>query len=286
MVGIKLMIEVLEHAPAALTPRERWALVVLAEDASDRERVCSKGVESNEKVMRRFRAGRSERSAIIKALIEKGAIARVKRGQKHQHAEFKILPLAPSQQPENPDAGKGLCVRETRTQSHSQGPGSARSGSGKFGLSVRETRTPSPQSPQDPSSPRARAVQIVTGATGATEEEAEEVIKFIESQHTIRSLAGFLRTLADRGDLDAPLAAIRRRNVRANIGAWLEWLKTQPECEHGLPGGDQRRPDTGRPQCPPCRIRSGPPEGGEGPPPTGGRRPVDARITDIENLFP
>lgn len=251
------MVEVLDHAPAALTPRERWALVALAEDANDRTRLCSKGVESNEKVMRRFRAGLSGRKEIIKALIDKGAIARVKRGQRYQHAEFSILPLAPAQQPGNPDPEDGLSSRDSRPQNDSQQPDSAVSAAGFSGLRGRKTRPPSPQSPQDPSSPRARAVQIVTARTGATSEEAEEIIKGVEANNRVRSLPAFLRTMAERGDLDVELAKLRSRNGRASLAAWLDWLATLPACEHGLPGGEQRRPDTGKAQCPQCRGPNG-----------------------------
>lgn len=263
------MVEVLDHAPAALTPRERWALVALAEDANDMTRVCSKGVESNEKVMRRFRAGLSGRKEILKALVDKGAIARVKRGQKHQHAEFMILPLAPAQQPGNPDPENGLSGRETRTLNDPQQPDSPVSAAGFPGLRGRKTRPPSPHSPQDPSSPRARAVQIVTASTGATEEEAEEVVRTIKAKRDVKSWPGFLRTMAERGDLDAMLAEIRGRNSRAGMGAWLAWLQTQPQCPHGNPGGDQRRPDNNLQQCPQCRG-------------VGGRRPVTANGRGLE----
>lgn len=132
------MIEVFDYAPGRLTPRERYALLVLAEDARDSSRLCSKGVESNETVMRRFRVGRSERAAIIKALIEKGALERVKRGQKNQHAEFRIPPLAPrgtpqgpetpdpedgSQHPGSPDADDSQRLGNPDPEADAQGPG-------------------------------------------------------------------------------------------------------------------------------------------------------------------
>ncbi|MGW4411185.1 hypothetical protein ACWEJ6_44640 [Nonomuraea sp. NPDC004702] len=158
-MGIRLIVEALDHAPASLTPRERYALLVLAEDANDRTRLLWNGVEGNEKVVQRLRAGRSERAAILKALIDKGAIERVKRGQKQQHAEFRIRPMAPLESRE-----EDVSIRESRTHSqHPENPENADAGnpgnpdpeqqdllsaSGFCPPSVRETRTPTPHTPQ------------------------------------------------------------------------------------------------------------------------------------------
>ncbi|GGQ23504.1 hypothetical protein [Streptosporangium pseudovulgare] len=263
-MGIRLIVEVMDHAPATLTPRERYALLVLAEDARDETRLCSKGVESNEKVMQRFRAGRSERAAILKALIDKGAIERTKRGQKHQHAEFRILPLTPAQGPGNPDPERG---REGAQQpgnpaaepvdKNSQGPGSALSGSGFSGLRVRETRTPSPQSPQDPSSLSSTERRIMS-AVGATAEETREIIRIITTENQPRNLTAYATRLAENGDL-VPLLERVRAGSRAAVPQTtpapppLAELLGQRPCPHGTPGGDQPRPGIGTPPCPQCR---------------------------------
>lgn len=44
-MGIRLVVEVLDHAPAWLTTQERLLLVVLAETASDQSRTCWPGME-------------------------------------------------------------------------------------------------------------------------------------------------------------------------------------------------------------------------------------------------
>lgn len=256
-MGIRLIVEVMDHAPATLTPRERYALLVLAEDARDETRLCSKGVESNEKVMQRFRAGRSERAAILKALIDKGAIERTKRGQKHQHAEFRILPLAPAQSPGSPDPEALPSVRETRTLDDSQGPDSPASGSGNRPLRVRETRTPSPQSPQDPSSLSSTECRIMS-AVGATAEETREIIRIIATENQPRNLTAYATRLAENGDL-VPLLERVRAGSRAAVPQatpapppLAEQLGQRP-CPHGTPGGDQPRPGIGTPPCPQCR---------------------------------
>lgn len=61
---------------------------------------------------------------------------------------------------------------------------------------------------------------------------------------------------------DAPCAACGR--ARRKVEQWdsdrrrsskqfAEYLKTQPECAHGIPGGNIDRPNTGTPSCAQCR---------------------------------
>lgn len=223
-MGVRLMVEVLDHAPATLTPRERWALIAIAEDSRDETRLCLRGVESNPTLARRMRAGRSERAAIIAALIAKGALERVKRGQMHQHAVFRIPPLAPAQDPETPAPEPPASIRETRTLDESQppenpdagdsqGPDSAGPGSGNCPPRIRETRTPSPQSPQDPSSliGRERIVMEALAHLGVTEDEMREVIKEVEKTTKIKieKPIPYFRTIAERGDLVDYLNRVR-----------------------------------------------------------------------------
>lgn len=225
-MGIRLMVEVLDYAPDNLTPRERWALIAIAEDARDETRMCLKGIESNPVLARRLRVGRSERAAIIKALIDKGALERVKRGQKHQHAVFRIPRLAPveqepvveeepedggSQGPETSEAENESQGPESPDAEDAQGPDSATSASGNCRLRVREPRTPSPQSPQDPSSlsGHERVVMEALADRGVTVEETREIIFLIKRDHQPRSLTAYLRALAGNGDLGAYLERVR-----------------------------------------------------------------------------
>lgn len=248
-MGIRLIVEVLDHAPADLTPRERWALVAIAEDARDDTRVCLKGVESNPTLARRMRVGRSERAAIINALIRKGALERVKRGQKHQHAVFRIPPLAPAEEEpdarapqgeDHRDAEASLRVRETRIQAAAQrpetpeaedpqGPDSAASGSGNRALSIWEPRTPSPQTPCDPSSLSGdeRLVATALADHGVTARETREIIHLIRRENRPRSLPAYLRTLAARGDLVGYLDRVRAEAARRAT----HWAPPLPEPE-------------------------------------------------------
>lgn len=161
-MGVRLIVEVLDFAPANLTPRERWFLIVLAEGARDHTRVCWPGVEDDEIFIRRTRiASRSQRYSALKALIQKGALENVVRGQKGVRAGYRIPKLAPegavlppAQGPESPDAeanaqGPGSPDNEPQRPESpdAENPDVDRSGSRFSDFSVPETRTPSPQSP-------------------------------------------------------------------------------------------------------------------------------------------
>jgi len=254
-VGIRLIVEVLDSAPETLTYRERYVLLVLAEAARDSTRQCWPGVEDNPDVVRRLRMGRTQRYSAIKTLVDKGALVRVKRGQKYVRAVYAIPPFA-AQHPETSDAEEGLSVRETRTQNDFQRPGFQRSASGFSAFSVRETRTPSPQSPQDPSSPRARVARTLRAA-GVTEDEMTRVIEIIEARYKPRDMSAYVRKLAERGDLAGLLAEMRAEQDAAVLRDQIVRAERDgPHCEHGTPGGAFIRPDTGRPHCPICRAAS------------------------------
>lgn len=205
-MGVRLIVEVLDFAPANLTPRERWALVVMAEGARDTTRVCWPGVENDERFIRRCRLSRSQRYAVIKALIEKGALENVRRGQKHVRASYRIAAMAPAEAvlPEPQDApeesevpdsqGPGLQDAETpapgaqRPDSQdaenqdfdSQRPGSESSASRFTDLSVPDYRTPSPQSPQSPQ-PKEEA-----DASGAAPDEGPVQEAFFTDEATAK----------------------------------------------------------------------------------------------------
>lgn len=151
-MGVRLIVEVLDYAPASLTPRERYVLIVLAEGARDHTRVCWPGIEDDETFIQRSRLkSRSQRYAVIKALIEKGALDNFQRGQKGVRAGYRIARMAPKGAVLPPAQGPGNQDAENQDAAP-QGPGSEHSGSRNPGFRVPETRTPSPQSPQSPHS--------------------------------------------------------------------------------------------------------------------------------------
>lgn len=184
-MGVRLIVEALDHAPDTLTYRERYVLVVLAENARDSTRMCWPGIEDDERVIRRLRLSRTQRYRVLASLVDKGALMRVRRGQKNVRAVYSIPRFTPqcpetpdaeavdstSQRPENRDPDENLSVPKTGTLSESQRPGSGSSASRFRALSVPKSGTPSPQSPQSPH-PRARE----TSKPGDASDDEEKII--------------------------------------------------------------------------------------------------------------
>ncbi|MFL1444035.1 hypothetical protein [Nocardiopsis protaetiae] len=251
-MGVRLIVEALDHAPAALTPRERYVLVVLAETARDATRVCVPGIEDDPTFIRRSRlTSRTQRYAVLKALVDKGAIESVRRGQKHVRASYRLAAMAPPgadlpapQGPENRDA-----------EPDSQGPGFRDSGSRFPGLRVPKSGTPSPHTPQSPhqgdtheptdahpNEPGAATKTTRKKKTtkqpldivmelGATETEAELVIRKLTAENEIGNLPGFLIHAAANGSLQGHLDTVRNsRRRRATVELCDEHTRPADRC--------------------------------------------------------
>ncbi|MFJ5923882.1 hypothetical protein ACIQF6_14920 [Kitasatospora sp. NPDC092948] len=90
-MGIRLIVEVMDHAPSTLTHREAWVLAVLAEDANDGTRTCWPGIEDDPDTVRRMRIpSRSSRYDVLKALKSKGALEAVEAGRRGRRAVYRI----------------------------------------------------------------------------------------------------------------------------------------------------------------------------------------------------
>lgn len=90
-MGIRLVVEVLDHAPATLSHRERMLLVVLAEEARDETRLTWNSVQSPQN-LRRAKLSRTQLYEVLKELLAQGAIEKVSAGQKNGVAKYRILP--------------------------------------------------------------------------------------------------------------------------------------------------------------------------------------------------
>jgi hypothetical protein len=132
-MGWRLAEHCQDYAPANLTWRELYVLCVLADAAYENgshERECRAGIEKHPDILRRIRCSRTQRFEILAALVEKGALKQVQRGQKHRAAVYKIPDL---QRPASPDAEPSTQGPGSRdAEPSSQGPGSGLSGS-RFG---------------------------------------------------------------------------------------------------------------------------------------------------------
>lgn len=235
-MGVRLIVEALDYAPDTLTPRERYVLVVLAESARDATRVCWPGIEDDETFIRRSRLkSRSQRYAVIKGLVDKGALESVKRGNRGSRAVYRIARLAPAgavlpEPQEAPETAASLAaerVPESRTQSGGKGPGSGEKGSRNPGQRVPESRTPSPHVPSESPQSDARAAVIseLAAATGRTvdDEWATKVAKqILESA---------------RGDVASPVAyVVRSIRAAADDGTVSRFLPT-PGPDRFAPAG-------------------------------------------------
>lgn len=76
-VGIRLIVEVLDHAPAELTPPERLLLVALAEEARDDTRRCWPGMET---LTRRMGLSARRVRQVLAELAQRGYEVRVPSG--------------------------------------------------------------------------------------------------------------------------------------------------------------------------------------------------------------
>jgi len=130
-MGIRLITEVMDWAPEALTQREHKVLIILAEDAIDGEpgEVDDRGREKrvirqppdSAKMLRRARVSRSQLYVVFAALMKKRCLERVTAGGGGHPARYKIPALAPPAcVPENrmqpPVDNPESCVPENGTQ--------------------------------------------------------------------------------------------------------------------------------------------------------------------------
>ncbi|MDX3239763.1 hypothetical protein PV392_29575 [Streptomyces sp. ME03-5709C] len=129
-MGIRLISEVLNHAPDELTWRERYALVVLAENANDHTRECWPGIEDDREFAQRIRVrGRSSRYEVLAGLRDKGALEAVASGRRGRRAVYRI----PAMRPETPDAIGSSKHPETPDALSEQGPETPDAASGNHG---------------------------------------------------------------------------------------------------------------------------------------------------------
>ncbi|MFD7101899.1 hypothetical protein [Streptomyces celluloflavus] len=161
-MGIRLIVDVLNGAPEALTHREKLLLIVLAEDANDDSRVTWNSVERPE-VLRGAKVSRSQLYAVLKSLVAKGALEKLTAGQRNGAAKYRLPEFKTAQCPVIPDTDTpSQCPNSADTEA-SQRPGNADTDANvqcpenadtepsqcqEFrDVSVRKSRTPTPLYP-------------------------------------------------------------------------------------------------------------------------------------------
>jgi DNA-binding transcriptional regulator YhcF (GntR family) len=104
---------------------------------------------------------------------------------------------------------------------------------------------------QEPAGPEA----LIRERTGATAEEAAAIVARIQNERQPKSLGGFIRHLADAGDLAQFLVEQRAASVKAEARERDQQRRKLPPCDHGENGGDQLHPISGEPWCIDCRFQ-------------------------------
>ncbi len=200
-MSIRLIVEVLDHAPADLTPSERLVLVVLAEDAND---VTREGWPGMDKISRRTGLQPDSVRRVLQRLAKRGLEIRVpigkdKRGRlvfAHEGAStrYRIPILTTERRDEDPASEEprgGTVVPKRRDADPSEAGPQSR---------------PSPQSPQSPH--LSVAEQVVRAAGVVAEHEERELINWINNKHKPNGPAWW-RKVASNGDFPELAAAWR-----------------------------------------------------------------------------
>ncbi len=212
-MGIKLIIEVMQHAPEALSAKELYAATVFAENANDGSRLIWSSIEDPEFLLR-LRVKRARLYELVDALVLKNVLEQVSVGHRHGRARYRFasftrysqVPQCPEdpdtdskcpeepdtetpQCPEDPDTENDESVRETQTQNHDQCPEDP-------DISVRVLRTPTPpfsSSQEPPPSSGSRAANPATpeegggtASAGKTNPAADAVLDRIEFGRPLR----------------------------------------------------------------------------------------------------
>lgn len=247
-MGVRLIVEVLDHAPANLTPAERLVLVVIAEAANDRTREGWPGTETLTR-----RTGLTDRGvrAAFARLATRGLEVRVPIGKdsrghpvysKPGHRTVYRLPrLVDGGTPVPPNAGTPVPPSGSEWRNHR---------SGMAELERRNGGTPVPPFPHEPSeNPQQHARGPLDGTT-----DDERAAVMAEARRRRPDASDRLVRHILREDGPAILAELRAATARAQLADWIAGLAIKPPCPHGQPGGNQRRPDTHEPQCALCRA--------------------------------
>ncbi len=259
-MGVRLVVEVLDHVPPELGRPERLVLIAIAEKARDATRLAQCGRQF---LLRRTGLGPRGLRYVFERLAERGLEVRVPIGiDKLGRPLYAVpgvqstyrVPLFAHAKGETNDPLKGeLQVRQADVQTR------------QADMAVRQADADIPPVPQ-PSVPQQQAarargarppahIQMIMDRTGATADEALAVADLVAVEKTPKDVARFVRHLAQEDELDVWLDRVRAERARLSHADFRRWLGTQPECDHGVPGGHIADPGSGWVACPIERRR-------------------------------
>ena len=238
-MGVRLMVEVLDHAPKDLQPREVLALLAIAESANDATRT---GWPGKKLLARRARISERACKALTDRLQAKGVLEEVRRGGGRANATVWRLPRFTSKDEvqtspfeEEEGGSPDFAVPAPGKGEVSEPKGEVLSRKGEA-----QTSPLSSYSPQEPSSllSHERIVMNALARQEVTEEEMREVIKEIQrsTKVKIENPTSYLRKVAERGDLVDYLNRVRAAaDRRAAHAARQTALPPEPHLEPDRP---------------------------------------------------
>lgn len=264
-VGIKLIVEVLDHAPGDLTAGELVVLLVLAEYANDVTRQAWPGMDllTRRARMQPDTIGKALRRLSGRGLEVRTPIAWTKAGKPvfahhGRQTSYWIPPLrrsadSPTIEDTKPGPQADLQAGE--------GLPSVRGRSAQRPSMVCPTADPSPHEPSaKPSSaaPRGRAEALVTIRTFIDDDdvpgrlfsfepdrdEIAEVVLDLILERKPRSVVAYVNKIANDGGMpdwiDRAWSVIEEREaaqLQKLRAEFIQARKQEPYCEHGYPGG-------------------------------------------------
>jgi len=186
-MGVRLLVEILDHRPQGMKPGHVLALLSVAERASDTTRL---GWPGRAEVAHRMDSTEKTATRALASLVESGLLV-VKRtgGGRGKPTVYFVPPL----------------IRDTLTVPVSdKKPGHSEVETGTSGDLNRDSRTLKPPitliEPSENPHHHSRAAATIAGL-GATEEEIQRVLKKIRSERSPRNLSAYVSKLAETGDL-------------------------------------------------------------------------------------
>jgi hypothetical protein len=267
-MGIRLIVEVLDHAPQDLTPSEVLVLLAIAEEANDTTRTAAPGMT---RLARRARLKADSVRRVLQRLHRRGLKLRVAaaldrtgrpiyayEGTKTVYRLPVFFSAEWRDQGPTSDTERGHGGPATGPESRDSAPaieGQRGHGSPATGP---ERRDQNPALPlRHAAAASAKRIQIVMAAAGATETEAAAVVAAVEAARRPRNLTGLLMTLAAEGELDEWVSQVRAAHSAIGRTDWLSYLDTLAQCEHGVAGGHELD-ENGWCRCPVYRRRRTP----------------------------
>lgn len=281
-MGVQLIKEVLDRAPADLTSAELVVLLVLAENGRDSTREAFPGLEA---LSRRCRLSPTGLRTAFQRLAARGLEVRVAIGTDRigravyayegRQTTYRVPEFVASGDVSTSPGGdtntsalspSGDVNRPERRRETARVATPARRPSRQSPHNPVKTEPTVPSGTVDPEKliePLSTIARSLDGLD-ATIEETKAIHKTVIERHHPRNVISYCRQIAADGGFAGYLADIRAAGAEQRRRDIEEQRRTAEPCEHGQPGGMTIRTSAGEPSCALCRrgvVSSGPETG-------------------------